>query len=51
MPGFVMHIAIGQEYISKHSSTENYDEFILGNIDPDLTKEKYKTHLDHTQCS
>lgn len=44
MPGFVMHIAIGQEYLSKHNNTENYNEFILGNIDPDLTKEKYKTH-------
>lgn len=44
MPGFVMHIAIGQEYAKKHKNIENYDEFIRGNILPDLTKEKSKTH-------
>ena len=44
MPGFVMHIAIGQEYAKKHKNIENYDEFIRGNILPDLTKEKFKTH-------
>ena len=44
MPGYVMHIAIGQEYAKKHNSIENYDEFIKGNILPDLSKEKSETH-------
>ena len=44
MPGFVIHIAIGQEYVKKHNHIDNYDEFIRGNILPDLTKDKSKTH-------
>ncbi len=44
MPGFFIHIAIGKEYIRKHNSPENYDDFILGNISPDLVKDKSKSH-------
>lgn len=44
MPGFVIHTAIGQEYLKKHKKVENYDEFIMGNIQPDLIKDKSKSH-------
>ena len=44
MPGFVIHIAIGQEYLKKHNNEKQYRDFIMGNIDPDLTNEKFKTH-------
>lgn len=48
MPGFVIHIAIGQEYVKKHGHIDNYDEFIRGNILPDLTDDKSKTHYGKT---
>lgn len=44
MPGFVIHIAIGKEYLRKNNNIENVDEFIKGNIAPDLTEDKTKTH-------
>lgn len=44
MPGFVIHTAIGQEYYKKHKNIENYNDFIRGNILPDLTKNKSETH-------
>lgn len=44
MPGFVIHIAIAKEYIKKHNNIENEEEFIKGNIEPDLTNDKSKTH-------
>lgn len=44
MPGFVIHTAIGQEYFKKHKKLENYDEFIKGNLQPDLIKDKSKSH-------
>lgn len=44
MPGFVIHIAIGREYLRKHNIIENEEDFIQGNIQPDLTKDKTKTH-------
>lgn len=44
MPGFVIHIALGKEYLKKHKDIENADEFIKGNIQPDLTNDKTKTH-------
>lgn len=44
MPGFVIHIAIGNEYLRKHNILENKDDFIQGNIQPDLAKDKTKTH-------
>lgn len=43
MPGFVIHIAIGQEYLKKHNL--NYSkEFIEGTVAPDFTNDKTKTH-------
>lgn len=43
MPGFVIHIAIGQEYLRKHN--KNYSkEFIKGTVEPDFTEDKTKTH-------
>ena len=44
MPGFVIHIAIAKEYIKKHNNIKDTEGFIKGNIEPDLTKEKSKTH-------
>lgn len=44
MPGFVIHIAVAKEYLKKHNNSENYEEFIQGNVRPDLTKDKIKTH-------
>lgn len=44
MPGYVIHIAIANEYIRKHKNNENIKEFIDGVIAPDLTNEKSKTH-------
>ena len=43
MPGYVIHIAIAQQYLKKHKL--NYSkEFIRGSIMPDLTNDKSKSH-------
>jgi len=45
MPGYVIHLAVAEEYLRKHNSKkENYDEFIEGVILPDNTDDKLKTH-------
>lgn len=44
MPSFVIHTAIGKQYLKKHKNNENYEEFITGNLQPDLTKNKQETH-------
>lgn len=44
MPSFVIHIAIANEYIKKHNKKEDYEEFIKGTIEPDLTNNKEITH-------
>ena len=44
MPGYVIHIATAQEYLKKHNSVENVDEFIKGVIYPDSTSDKSTTH-------
>ena len=45
MPSFTMHIAIANEYIRKHKDNiENVNEFIKGNLAPDLTDNKNITH-------
>mgnify|MGYP005788509345 FL=1 len=44
MPGYVIHIAIAQEYLKKHLKKEEKEEFINGVIAPDLTKIKSETH-------
>ena len=43
MPGFVVHIAIAQEYLRKHKKVFS-ENFILGSIEPDFTTDKSKTH-------
>lgn len=43
MPGYVIHLAVAQEYLRKHN--KNYSEdFILGSIEPDFTTDKSKSH-------
>lgn len=43
MAGYVIHIAIAQEYLRKNNIKYNID-FIRGSIQPDLTNDKTKTH-------
>lgn len=43
MPGYVVHVAIAQEYLKKQKK-EYSKEFIDGVIYPDLVSEKSKTH-------
>lgn len=43
MPGYIMHLAIAQEYLKKHNKEFSQD-FILGSIAPDLTTVKSETH-------
>lgn len=43
MPGYVIHLAIAEEYLAKNKK-ENYNEFVDGVIYPDETDNKYKTH-------
>ena len=45
MPGYVIHLAIAEEYLRKHSEKkEDYKEFINGVIEPDGVKDKSLTH-------
>lgn len=45
MPGYTIHIAIAKEYIKNHpNEITNKKEFYRGNIFPDLTDNKDKTH-------
>ena len=45
MPGYVIHLAVAQEYLKKHKNRkENYYEFIEGVIYPDSVKDKSKTN-------
>ena len=44
MAGYVIHIAIAQEYLRKNNIKEGNIEFINGAIAPDLTKIKSETH-------
>lgn len=43
MAGFVIHIAIAQQYLKKHHKTFSKD-FILGTIEPDFTDDKSQSH-------
>ena len=43
MAGYVIHLAIAQEYLKKNNIDYNID-FIRGAIQPDLTNDKTKTH-------
>lgn len=45
MPGYVIHVAVAQEYLKKHKNVkEDYDEFINGTIYPDSVSDKSLTH-------
>lgn len=45
MPGYVIHLAIAEEYLRKHKNKkERYSEFIEGVIFPDSVKDKSETH-------
>lgn len=45
MPGYVIHLAVAEEYLRKHkNNNENYNEFIEGVIFPDGVKDKSLTH-------
>ena len=46
MPGYVIHLAIAEEYLKKHKEkSENYDDFIEGVIFPDGVEDKSLTHF------
>lgn len=41
MAGYVIHLAVAEEYIRKHKNeNNNYEEFIAGVIFPDSVKDK-----------
>ena len=43
MPGYVVHLAVAQEYLKTHK--EKYSqEFMEGTVAPDFTSDKSKTH-------
>ena len=45
MAGYVIHLAIAEEYLKKHKDVkEDYDEFIKGVIYPDSVTDKSLTH-------
>ena len=45
MAGYVIHLAVAEEYLKKHSDIkENYKEFIEGVIYPDSVPDKSLTH-------
>ena len=45
MPGYIIHLAVGNEFIKNHpTEILDKDKFIDGVIYPDLTYDKSKTH-------
>lgn len=44
MAGYVIHLAVAEEYLRKHDNNEKYDEFIQGVIFPDGVEDKSRTH-------
>ena len=45
MAGYVIHLAIGEEYIRKHKDDiKDKEEFVRGIIEPDKTTDKMKSH-------
>lgn len=45
MPGYVIHLAVAEEYIRKHpKNIKDYDRFIEGVIFPDSVSDKSITH-------
>ncbi len=50
MPGYVIHLAIAEEYLEKHKDkAEEHDKFIKGVIFPDGVADKSLTH--YGECS
>ena len=45
MPGYVIHLAVAEEYLKKHKKNEQYEAFIEGVVFPDGTIDKSKTHF------
>lgn len=43
MPGYVIHLAVAQEYLRKNNKKKT-DDFMLGSVEPDFTTDKSKTH-------
>lgn len=49
MAGYVIHLAVGEEYIRKHpNEINNYEDFIEGVIYPDSVTDKSLTHYGLT---
>ncbi len=49
MPGYVIHLAVAEEYLKKHTNKkENYTEFIEAIIAPDDAEDKSLTHYGKT---
>lgn len=45
MPGFVIHLAVANEYMKKHENEiKDKEGFILGTMTPDFVKDKSETH-------
>ena len=43
MPGYVIHLAVAQEYLRKNNKKKT-DDFMIGSVEPDFTTDKTKTH-------
>lgn len=50
MPGYVIHLAIAEEYLRNHKQNEDYEEFIEGSIFPDSVTDKSETHYGEKSC-
>lgn len=44
MAGYVIHLAVAEEYLKKTKTEEDYNEFIKGIIFPDSVTDKKETH-------
>ena len=44
MPGFVIHLAIADQYLKKHKQQENKKQFLYGSIEPDFITPKSDSH-------
>ncbi len=51
MAGYVIHLAVAQEYLKNNKNVEeDYNEFINGVIYPDSVKDKSQTHYGEKSC-
>lgn len=44
MPSIDIHLAIARQYLTKHKDIKNTEDFIEGNVAPDLVEDKFKSH-------